>query len=128
MNLAGPVIGLGTDLVDIARLERVLDRRPKLADRLFSVEELAYAARLRRPGPTLAGRFAVKEAVMKALGVGLGAVDWTDISVARLPGGRPSLSVGGRAARLAASQGVGAWHVSISHTDTLASAVVVAVG
>lgn len=128
MNPTGPVIGVGTDLVDIVRLERMLDRRPKLADRLFSVEELAYASGLRRPGPTLAGRFAVKEAVMKALGVGLGAVDWTDISVARLPGGRPSLSVGGRAARLADSRGVGGWHVSISHTDTMASAVVVAVG
>ena len=124
----GAVIGVGTDLVDVARFEAILDRRPGLADRLFSAVELAYASGLARPAPTLAGRFAVKEAVMKTLGVGLGAVDWADISVARLPGGRPDLTVGGRAARLAGEMGVRNWFVSISHTDTVASAVVVAVG
>ena len=123
----GVVIGVGTDLVDIPRFEQVLRRRPGLAARLFSADELGYAGRLARPAPTLAGRFAVKEAVMKALGVGLGGVDWADISVARRPGGRPELTVAGRAARLASSMGVGGWHVSISHTDTVASAVVVAV-
>lgn len=125
---AGTVVGVGTDLVDIDRFEAVLLRRPSLAERLFSPVELAYASGLARPAPTLAGRFAVKEAVMKALGVGLGAVDWADISVARLPGGRPELTVGGRAARLAGERGVRSWHVSISHTNTIASAVVVAVG
>lgn len=123
----GAVLGVGTDLVDITRFEQVLERRPLLAARLFSADELGYAARLARPAPTLAGRFAVKEAVMKALGVGLGSVDWSDISVARRPGGRPELTVAGRAADLASSIGVGGWHVSISHTDAVASAVVVAV-
>lgn len=129
-SAAGPgsVIGVGTDLVDIARFEAVLQRRPALAGRLFSSVEMDYASRLARPAPTLAGRFAVKEAVMKTLGVGLGAVDWADISVARLPGGRPELSVAGRAARLAGELGIRRWHVSISHTDVVASAVVVAVG
>lgn len=124
---AGTVVGVGTDLVDIPRFERVLERRPNLAARLFSPDELAYASELSRPGQTLAGRFAVKEAVMKALGVGLGAVDWADISTARRPGGRPRLSVEGRAGHLASQLGVGGWHVSISHTATVASAVVVAV-
>ncbi len=125
---AGSVVGVGTDVVDIARFEAILERRPDLAARLFSAVELDYASGLARPAPTLAGRFAVKEAVMKTLGVGLGAVDWQDISVARLPGGRPELTVGGRAGRLAEERGVGNWFVSISHTHTVASAVVVAVG
>lgn len=123
----GAVIGVGTDLVDIPRFEEVLGRRPRMADRLFSDAELSYARGLARPAQALAGRFAVKEAVMKALGVGLGSVDWPDISVVRLPGGRPQLDVAGRAAELAGRLGVGAWHVSISHTGTVAAAVVVAV-
>lgn len=124
--MTGQVVGLGVDLVDIPRLRNVLRRRPAMAQRLFSAEELAYASSLADPGPTLAGRFAVKEAVMKALGVGLGAVDWTDISVHRLDGGAPELQVAGRARALAGKRGVGSWQVSISHTDTVASAMVLA--
>jgi holo-[acyl-carrier protein] synthase len=124
--VTGAVLGLGVDVVDIPRFRAVLARRPALADRLFSADELAYAATLANPAPSLAARFGVKEAVMKALGVGLGAVDWTDISVVRQPGGRPELEVRGRAATLAAGRGVRGWEVSISHTETLASATVLA--
>ena len=124
---AGQVVGVGTDLVDVDRFAGILARRRSLAERLFSPEERAYAATMANPAPTLAGRFAVKEAVMKALGVGLGAIDWADISVRRRPGGAPELVVTGRAAALAAERGVGGWHVSISHTATVASATVVAV-
>ncbi|MBV9660627.1 MAG: holo-ACP synthase [Acidimicrobiales bacterium] len=122
----GRLIGIGLDLVDIARFQRVLDRRPAMATRLFAPEELDYAGTLIRPGPTLAGRFAVKEAAMKALGVGLGAVDWTDVCALRQAGGAPRLVVRGRAARLAEDMGVVAWQVTISHTDLVASAAVVA--
>ena len=124
--MTGAVLGLGVDVVDIARFRAVLDRRPALARRLFSAEELAYAATLANPAPTLAGRFGAKEAGMKALGVGIGAVDWTDISVLRRPGGRPEMVVSGRAADLAARRGVHGWEVSISHTDSLASVTVLA--
>ncbi|MFZ9731048.1 MAG: holo-ACP synthase, partial [Ilumatobacteraceae bacterium] len=68
----------------------------------------------------------VREATMKALGVGLGAFDFQDVSVANSPEGRPALQVSGRAAELARQRGVAAWHVSISHTDNLAVAVVAA--
>ena len=114
------------DLVDVARFERVLLRTPAVATRLFSPEELDYAATLASPAATLAGRFAAKEAVMKALGVGIGAVDWADVAVLRKEGGAPELIVRGRAARLADSQGVASWQVSISHTDSVAAAVAVA--
>ena len=124
--MTGTVVGLGVDVVDIPRFRAVLERRPGLAERLFSADELAYAASLANPAPTLAGRFGAKEAVMKALGVGLGAVDWTDIAVLRHRGGRPELVVDGRAAALAAGRGVKRWEVSISHTATVASVTVLA--
>jgi holo-[acyl-carrier protein] synthase len=122
----GALLGVGLDLVDVDRFERVLDRRPGLAGRLFAREELDYAGTLARPGATLAGRFAAKEAVMKALGVGIGAVDWVDVAVLRKEGGAPQLVVRGRAARLAESRGVVSWQLSISHTGTVAAAVAVA--
>jgi holo-[acyl-carrier protein] synthase len=124
--VSGQVVGLGVDVVDIARFEAVLQRRPALARRLFSPDELAYAATLANPSPSLAGRFGAKEAVMKALGVGIGAVDWTDVAVHRRAGGAPELMVEGRAAALAAGQGVTSWQVSISHTATVASVTVLA--
>jgi holo-[acyl-carrier protein] synthase len=76
--------------------------------------------------PSLAARFAVREATMKALGVGLGAFDFHDVAVHRLESGAPVLHVSGRAQALAHAQGVDSWHVSITHTDSVAMAVVAA--
>jgi holo-[acyl-carrier protein] synthase len=124
--VTGQVVGLGLDLVDIDRFRALLERRPAMKARLFTPGELDLAGQLADPAPTLAGRFAVKEAVMKSLGVGIGAVDWTDMHAPRRPGGAPALEVTGRAGALAASLGVSSWRVSISHTGTTAGAVVVA--
>jgi holo-[acyl-carrier protein] synthase len=115
----GSLIGLGLDLVDIERFRSVLGRRPAPVERALAGDGPGTAR-------TLAGRFAVKEAAMKALGVGIGAVDWTDISAGRRPGGAPELEVAGRAADRAARLGVTSWLVSVTHTDTVAAAVVVA--
>lgn len=120
------LVGLGVDSVDIGRLEAVLARRHGAAGRLFTADELEFAGRRRRPGPSLAARFAAKEAAMKALGVGLGAFDLTDVAVRRTGGGPPELVVAGRAAALAARRGAVAWLVSLTHTDTVATAVVAA--
>ena len=125
--MPGGLVGLGIDSVDIPRFGRVLARRPAMASRLFTLHEREFAARLADPVPSLAARFAVKEAVMKALGVGLGAFAWSDVSVERVGMEAPVLVVGGRAASLAAARGVAGWHVSITHTDSVASAVVAAV-
>jgi holo-[acyl-carrier protein] synthase len=121
-----PVIGLGLDAVDIDRFRQALARRPGLAGRLFTIGERAYAEGQSDPAPSLAARFAAKEATMKALGVGLGAFRWQDVEVVRSESGRPSLVVRGAAAALAADQGVGNWHVSLTHTSRLAGAVVAA--
>ena len=127
MRPAG-VIGVGLDSVDVPRFAAMLARRPALATRLFTDDERAWAATLKVPAASLAARFAAKEAAMKALGVGLGAFDWHDVGVRRAPSGAPALEVAGRAADLAARSGVGAWQVSLTHTATVASAVVLALG
>ena len=121
------MIGLGVDAVEIDRFRRALLRRPGLAGRLFTDAERAYGARFADPAPRLAARFAAKEATMKALGVGLGAFGFREVEVRTAPTGAPSLSLSGRAAEVAASRGVSALHLSITHTGRLAEAVVAAV-
>jgi holo-[acyl-carrier protein] synthase len=120
------VIGLGIDAVDIGRFRALLARRPTLEVRLFTPGEREYASRLADPAPSLAARFAAKEAVMKALGVGLGAFSWQDVEVVRPAGGQPSLVVSGAAQSLARRQGVGKWRISLTHTAEVAAAVVAA--
>lgn len=122
--MTGILIGLGLDTVDIERFRALLERRPALTERVFGEGERAYTSRLANPVPSLAARFAAKEAVMKALGVGLGSFGWLDVQVIREPSGRPTLRVTGRAAALAERAGVREWRVSLTHTDLVASAVV----
>lgn len=120
------MIGLGVDAVEVDRFRRVLARTPGVAARLFTDGERAYGARFADPAPRLAARFAAKEATMKALGVGLGAFDFREVEVRNAPGGAPTLLLSGRAASLAGERGVTALHVSITHTDRMAEAVVAA--
>ncbi len=119
-------VGIGIDLVDVARFASVLLRRPAIAERLFTAGERSYAATLANPAPSLAVRFAAKEAVMKALGVGLGAFAFADLEVQREPSGEPHLVLTGRAAELASQRSVQTWLVSLTHTSTTAAAVVLA--
>ncbi len=120
------VVGVGIDAVDIARLAAILDRRPGLATRLFTPEELAYAMRAPDRSPRLATRFAAKEAVMKCLGVGLGAFAFHDVEVVRSGLDAPTLVIRGAAGDLASKAGIGRWHLALTHTDDMAAAVVVA--
>ena len=120
------MIGIGADLVDIGRFRRSLVRSPGLCDRLFRPNEQAYAERQSDPTERYGGRFASKEAVLKALGLGLGGIAMYDIEVIRTDSGAPSLLLHGDAARVSANAGVTGWLVTISHTETLAQAVVVA--
>ena len=124
---APAVVGIGIDAVDIERFRAVLARRPSLLERLFTDDERAIAAG-RDMSPRLAARFAAKEAVLKALGVGLGAAAFRDVEVVRADGGVPRLALSGRAAALAETRGVRRWHVSLTHTDVVAVASVVAEG
>jgi holo-[acyl-carrier protein] synthase len=120
------VSGIGVDAVDVDRFRALLERRPGVVDRLFTTSEYAYASGSRDPAPRLAVRFAAKEAVLKALGVGIGAADFREVEVRRGESGAPRLELAGRAAALAAERGVARWHVSLTHTDTVAVASVIA--
>ena len=120
------MLGIGIDAVEIDRFRAVLARRPRLAGRLFTDGERAYGARYADPAPRLAARFAAKEAVLKALGVGLGACPFRDIEVISSPSGAPLLVLTGTAADLARGQGVAAWRLSLTHTASVAEAVAVA--
>ena len=111
---------IGLDLLEIERLERALDRRPRLADRLFTDTERAYAAHRARPGEHLAARFCAKEAVSKALA--MDAMRWREIEIVNDADGAPEVRLYGHAAARAAALGVTV-HVSLTHTRTDAAAV-----
>ncbi|MFN7148361.1 MAG: holo-ACP synthase [Microthrixaceae bacterium] len=122
------VLGLGTDLVEVERMRRALDRQPGLRTRLFTVDEWDYAARHHDPHPHLAARFAAKEAVMKALGRGMSSMGFAEIEVTRSSAGVPAVRLSGSAATIARESGVTGWHLSLTHTDLMAQAVAIAVG
>jgi holo-[acyl-carrier protein] synthase len=121
------VVGVGVDVVDVARLARVLTRTPGVAERVFATGERAYAGDARDDESVrrLAARFAAKEAAAKALGAPARA-RFREIEVVVLDDGRPTLVVTGRTAEAAAAAGITAWHVSLTHDGGIAVAVVVA--
>jgi holo-[acyl-carrier protein] synthase len=124
------VIGHGIDLVEVAALRRwIEDPRDPLIPRCFAADELAEIG----AGPDrierLAGRFAAKEAVLKALGTGFGAgVAFKDVVVRRKPGGPPEVVLSGGAALAARRLGVTGWRLSISHAGGMAIASAIALG
>src|ERR1700689_410976 len=111
---------IGLDLLEIARLERALERRPGLAGRLVTDAERAYAAGRARPGQHLAARFCAKEAVSKALA--MEAMIWQEIEIVNAPSGAPEVRLYGQVAARAAELGVTV-QVSLTHTRTDAGAV-----
>ena len=126
--LIGTVVGVGIDAVDLHRFRRVLGRRVHLADRLFTRGEQEYSRAAADPVPRMSTRFAAKEATMKALGVGLGAFPFAEVEVVRSGLDAPTLILHGTAAAMARSAGVEHWHLSLTHTDEVAMAVVIAEG
>jgi len=122
----GAIRGIGVDAVDVERFRCSLERTPTMRTRLFTEAELAYVAPKVDPAPSLAARFAAREAVMKAMGVGLGAFGFHDVWVERAETGEPSLVVTGPAAELARERGITRWHLSLTHTALVAIAYVIA--
>ena len=94
--------------------------------RLFTAIELDYVAPQADPVPSLAVRFAAREAVMKSLGLGLGAFGFHDVWVERSDSGAPFLQITGKALGLAEQAGVRRWHLSLTHSDLVAAAYVIA--
>ncbi len=120
------MLGIGTDLCEVDRMRRALERTPSLRERVFTAAERAYCDRRRDPTERYAARFAAKEAVLKAMGVGVGACKLSEIEVAREPSGAPSVHLHGGALRLAEERGITAWRLTLTHTRATAQAIAVA--
>ena len=120
------ILGLGVDICEIARMERALDRHPTLRTRVFTPQERAYCDGKARPAESYAGRFAAREATIKALG-GYRGKRWQDIHVSRDPSGAPSIVLEGNANRRADMLGVERVLITVTHERTSAVAFAVAV-
>jgi holo-[acyl-carrier protein] synthase len=122
------VIGVGTDLMEIARIEQSYVRFGEaFLERIFTPGEIAYCMARKNYAESLAARFAAKEAGAKALGTGISrGVSWRELEVRRLPGQRPELHLSGRAAEIAARLGIRRLSLSLSHSRHQSIAIVIA--
>jgi len=124
------ILGLGTDLVEISRIEESLTKfGDRFLEKIFLPSEITYARSQSRPAPHLAARFAAKEAAAKAFGTGIGeSLPWLGLEIGRHTSGEPFLRFHSSAADLARTRGVTRALVSLSHTQSLASATVALIG
>jgi len=122
------VLGIGTDIIEIARIERSVERfGDAFLERVFTAGEIAYCQRKRNAAESLAARFAAKEAGAKALGTGISrGVSWREFEVRRQPGQRPELHLSGRAAEIAGKLGIRHISLSLTHSRSVSMAVVIA--
>jgi holo-[acyl-carrier protein] synthase len=121
------VLGIGTDMIEIGRIEESAARYgERFLERIFTPGEIAYCRQKKTSGESFAARFAAKEAGAKALGTGISrGVSWKEIEVRRSPGQRPTLHWSGRAAEIAGAMGVKRTSLSLTHSRTVAMAVVI---
>lgn len=121
------IIGLGVDITKIDRIEAVLERRGRaFLERIFTPQEIAYCESHRHQVERFAGRFAAKEAAMKALGTGWSrGVRWIDIEVVRERSGKPTLRLAGAACEIASGLGVKNIALTITHDGNTALALVI---
>jgi holo-[acyl-carrier protein] synthase len=123
------IIGLGTDITEISRITGMLERHGEhFVTRVFTTGEQSYCATKKEAGQHYAGRWAAKEAVMKALGTGWSAtVGWTDIEVRLLVSGKPVIALSGGAEAIASKLGITEVLISISHCKEYAMATAIAI-
>ena len=125
-------IGLGTDLIEVARIAGAIERHgDRFLERCFTEIERAEAERSgpERAGERYAARFAAKEAVLKALGTGWArGVAWTDVRIESDAAGAPGVGLAGRAREIAIDRGIRSWLLSMTHSSQLASATAIALG
>jgi holo-[acyl-carrier protein] synthase len=129
-------ISSGIDLIEINRIEKALERHgERFLKKIFSKTELERLVKFkeRKVNPRLiaaelAARFAAKEACSKALGTGIGPVSWIEMEILNEPSGKPVLRLSGKAAQIAGFLGYTSWSVSLTHSNEMAGAVVVAAG
>jgi holo-[acyl-carrier protein] synthase len=121
------IVGLGVDIAEVERIAAAIERHGRaFLQRVFTPSEIAYCERHRNHAERFAGRFAAKEAAMKALGTGWArGVRWVDIEVAREPSGKPALKLSGASRAIADGLGVKNIVLTITHTGNTALALVV---
>jgi holo-[acyl-carrier protein] synthase len=124
------VIGIGTDVIEIGRVEGSIERfGERFLERIFTAQEIAYCRQKNSSAESFAARFAAKEAGAKALGTGISrGISWKEIEVRREPGERPTLHWSGKAAERAEALGVTRTALSLTHSRSVAMAVVVVEG
>lgn len=121
------IFGVGTDLLDIRRIEKALQRTPRLSERILTTAELKQFQSSRQQARFLAKRFAAKEAAVKALGTGIGrGISWQHFEISHDELGRPLLTLSGNARHRADAMGVGSFHLSYSDEQDQVIAFVVA--
>lgn len=122
------VVGIGTDIIECLRIAKMIERHGELfLTRVFTAREIEYCSARKAATQHYAGRFAAKEAILKALGTGWSrGIHWRDLEVRNDRGGKPQVALGGRAREICEKRGVGDVHVSISHCRTHATAFAIA--
>ena len=121
------IVGIGTDIVEVERIQKMMsDHGDHFLERVFTAAEIAHCQPRREAAQHFAGRWAAKEAVMKALGTGFTPeVGWTDIEILTLPSGQPHVVMHGTARTYSENKGIGTILITLSHTKTYATATAI---
>ena len=119
------IFGIGTDMVEISRIQKAIEKNPRFLQKVYTEKEIAYCQRKRTPWQSFAARFAAKEAVSKAMGTGLGRIGLTDIEVVNQSSGQPQVILHGAAQIFATEHGFVRVHISLSHSEAYAIATAI---
>ena len=122
------ITGIGTDLIEIVRIQRAIEKNPHFMERVYTANEIAYCRRKTNAWQSFAARFAAKEAVSKALGTGIGPVGLMEIEILNAENGQPKVVLHGKALQLAADRNIQRVHISLSHSEAYAMATAVLEG
>ena len=128
--MASQIIGVGTDIIECLRIAQMIDRHGELfIRRVYTDHEIAYCSTKKAATQHYAGRWAAKEAVLKALGTGwVRGISWRDVEVRHRPGGAPTVALCGGAKEVLDRSGITRMHISISHCRSHATAYAIAEG
>ena len=122
------ITSIGTDLIEIVRIQRAIEKNPHFMERVYTANEIAYCRRKKNAWQSFAARFAAKEAVSKAFGTGIGPVGLMEIEILNAENGQPKVVLHGKALQLAADRNIQRVHISLSHSEAYAMATAVLEG
>ncbi|MGI5892118.1 MAG: holo-ACP synthase [Bacillota bacterium] len=120
------IFGVGTDIVEISRLQKIVERSPKMLSRVFTAAEIAYCEKKGNMIEAFAARFAAKEAILKALGTGITGFSWLDMEISNLKSGKPVVNFCGSMQKFLQEHHITQVEISFSHVQDTAMAFAVA--